>query len=744
MAYRNNVLRFVVVIITLIGIGHFLKAQNINHWEMVVAASDEWKYLPGTSEPVMEWTDLGFDDSGWQSGTGGIGYGDGDDGTEINPTISLYLRKDFTLTDTSVISWAILHIDYDDAFVAYLNGFEIARSNVGYPNLRPGYDMLANTDHEASMYLGGLPDRFIINDSKLKQYIKEGENILALQIHNSSETSSDMTSNCFFSVGIKDESSTYRSVPDWFNDPMEEKSNLPIVVIDTDNRPIDDEIKIMASMKVIDNGVGKMNNFLDTGTDYDGLIGIETRGQSSQMHPKKSYSIETRNELGEGIDAGLLDMPLEEDWVLNANYMDKTLLRNAFCFHLGGLLFGDEWQPKFRFCELYLDGDYKGVYMLMEKIKRDKNRVNIGTLRPEEITGDDLTGGYIIKADKTWDLGINDYFTSRPSVTYPGSRNVDFTYVYPKAKNIVFEQKKYIQDYLVDFQNALNGEEFGEVNTGFRKYIDLASFIDFQIINELGNNVDGYRYSTYFYKKKDSNGGKLYAGPLWDFDLCFGNQQMEFATYYNRTDVWLYANYGTDESFPMHWWARLMQDEGYTEDFNTRWHTLRAGVLKTENLMAYLDDTIAYMGEAIDRNFQRWPILGQPVWPVFDPWGQTYDEEVTYFKTWLNDRLEWMDANIALPTPVEIVDNLKQDVRIYPNPVRNQFNLSFSTRNNNEINVELYDLNGKNVYSYSYIPLGAGLQQKHINIPPLQPATYFVKINQGGAYIGHQKLLIVK
>jgi len=127
---------FLVTLLLLVS-SAIVKSQNVNHWEMVVAAADTWKYFPGTSQPPVNWLDSTFDPQTWASGPGGFGYGDGDDATVINAAASVYFRINFSLVDTSNILWAILNVDYDDAFVAYLNGHEIARANIGTVGDRP-------------------------------------------------------------------------------------------------------------------------------------------------------------------------------------------------------------------------------------------------------------------------------------------------------------------------------------------------------------------------------------------------------------------------------------------------------------------------------------------------------------------------------------------------------------------------------------------------------------------------------
>lgn len=712
-----------------------IKAQAINHWETLIMAGDIWHYHIGITEPPSNWAANDFDDSSWLTGPGGIGYGDGDDATFISSVTSVYLRRNFDLVDTSVISMAILNVDFDDGFVAYLNGHEIARVNIGTSGTRPLFNQFALLNiYEAQIPSGGVPARFIINYDTLSKYVIQGGNILSLQVHNCDATSSDLSSATWFSVGIEDNSFNYRTVPGWFNDPSQTTSNLPLLVIDTWGQPIVNEPKIKAWLKVIDNGPGQLNNIIQDGTDYDGFIGIEQRGQSSQMFPKKSFSIETRDSAGTNLSVTLLGMPAEEDWVLYAPYSDKTMLRNAVTFDLGSKM--GNWQPGYRFCEVYLNGAYNGVYMLMETIKRNKNRVDINKLNPDEIAGDSLTGGYIIKVDKTWDLTSAEFFSTHPSNTYKNARNYNFTYVYPKSYEIVPGQKTYIYNYLLDLENNLNGSTFKDPVNGFRKYIDLNSFVDFQIMQELTNNVDGYRYSTFFYKKRDSDGGKLYAGPLWDFDLCYGN--VDYSDLNLSTSRWLYPNYGTNENYPMHWWARLMEDNGYRDSLAKRWKELREGPFKTDSIMAYIDDNIQNLGVAVDRNFAKWPVLGEYVWPN-DFIGATYGQEIGYLKTWITNRLNWMDVNIRY---TGVSNALNNKLLVYPNPVNSEMNIRLNLSLENKIDIEIFDLMGKKVFSDKYSPVIPGLQEIKIYIPKRLTGYFILIVRHGEQVIARQSVVI--
>ena len=188
-----------------------------NHWESAILAENEWKYFPGNSAPPFNWKELSFDDSAWNSGIGGFGYGDGDDGTVITGVPSIFFRKEFVISDLEEISSMVLHADHDDAYVAYLNGVEIGRSDniEGDP---PNYNALANSIEEAGLYQGIYPENKILLNDQLSDLINVGNNVLAVQIHNQSLLSTDLSGNFFLSAGIVSNSSYFQQTPLWFQE----------------------------------------------------------------------------------------------------------------------------------------------------------------------------------------------------------------------------------------------------------------------------------------------------------------------------------------------------------------------------------------------------------------------------------------------------------------------------------------------------------------------------------------------
>ena len=190
----------------------------VDHWETAVKSNTTWRYFAGTSQPDTNWRNLSFNDNVWSSGTGGIGYGDGDDQTSISSNSkSVMMRKTFTVTDTGDIVKAIFNIDFDDGFVAFLNGSEIARKNFGVVGDRPSYNDLASASHEARMYQGDDPDSFYIDPVYLKTILKLGSNVLAVEVHNQTSSSNDLSAIPFLSFGMQTSGMTFSTPPTWFN-----------------------------------------------------------------------------------------------------------------------------------------------------------------------------------------------------------------------------------------------------------------------------------------------------------------------------------------------------------------------------------------------------------------------------------------------------------------------------------------------------------------------------------------------
>ncbi|HYF66670.1 MAG TPA: CotH kinase family protein [Ohtaekwangia sp.] len=646
------------VILILICFWVTLKAQDVDHWETVVYGNETWKYFPGVSDPGADWFSLDYNDNHWQSGSGGFGYGDNDDGTTLSPVLSVFLRKRFNITNVADIERIMLHVDYDDGFIAYLNGAEIARSNMGTQTIVP-FDQPSSGFHEAVLYQGGVPEGFSVSEEMLQNLLKPGQNVLAVQVHNENINSSDLSAAAYLSAGMNITSATYGMVPSWFSLPFEfTSSDLPIIVINTNGQQIIDDPDIVADMGIIDNGLLR-NHLTDPFNNYNGKISIEIRGESSQMFPKKSYRVETQDASGNNLNAPLLGMPSENDWVLYAPYSDKTMIRNVLTYKMGRDM--GRYAPRTRYAELVINGKYEGVYVLIERIKRDKNRVDIATLNPDEISGDDLTGGYLLRVDK---IDANDYpaWTSVPVPRVPHTNLINFQFVDPEGEELAKIQQDYIKQFIFDFESTLSKSDY-KTTRQYLQYIDASSFIDFMIVSEIGKNVDAYIFSTYLYKDKDSNDKRLHMGPLWDFNLAYGN-----VDYQNNSQFapgWTY-----NDEYRMYWFVRLMRDPVFYNQFVCRWRTLRETTLTNDYFTEAIDSISTALTEARHRNYERWKILGTYIWPN-QYVGATYEDEISFLKNWIQDRLSWMDNN--LPATCAVITDVNPDVEkynftVFPNP----------------------------------------------------------------------------
>jgi len=664
-------------------------------WRTAIYSDDNWDYYIPETELDENWNTIDYDISSWMNGQGGFGYGDDDDGTIIDPTLSVYLRKSFSVENFSLFEEAILHADYDDGFIAYINGHEIGRSgNLGNSGEFISYNTTTSTDHEASLYNGVYPESIILDPESLDSLLVNGENLLAIQVHNVGISSSDLSSNFFLSFSMANNSSYFGPVPDWFVPPFNfSSSHLPIININTYNQEIISETRIIAHMGIINNS-NEINNLADPFNDYDGRISIEIRGSSSQMFPKKQYALETQDSVGNNNNISVLGLPEENDWILYAPYSDKSLIRNYLAYKLARDL--GRYASRTRFCELVIDGDYKGLYLFMEKIKRDDNRIDISKLETDEISGDDLTGGYIIKVDK-WDgENNNGWYSELPD---DPSTGFYYQYHYPKPDEIVPEQEQYIRNYLSNFESILLSANYNDPNSGYYSYIDLGSFVDVSIISEISKNVDSYRLSAYMYKNKNSVDSLLIMGPIWDYNLAFGN-----ADYYSGWDIngWQVKNdISENDSFRIpFWWQIIWDDQNFREAFYERWNNLRLSVLSIDSILNSIDSAVMIIGEAQNRNFQRWPILGEYVWPNAYV-GEDYLGEINYLKNWITDRVGWIDQqflNAKDGTVLSMVYTLNDP---FPNPFNPVTNLDYILPKDELVDINIYDISGnlvRNLY----------------------------------------------
>lgn len=641
---------------------------QVHHWETIVKDNSTWKYQVPTAASSPEWISPSFTVNSWLQGIGGFGFGDGDDNTIIpSSSVSVYTRIEFNILNINQIVAMALHFDYDDGFVAYLNGTELARNGLSGTG-QPTYNQLASISHEAKLYQNQNPDQLVFNQNQLAGLLLNGTNVFCVEVHNQLANSNDFTCRNFLSVGVNNPSITYGPTPSWFVPPfILTSSNLPIVVLDTYNVDIPDEPKIDGTMGIIFNGDNQMNYLSDPFNEFYGQIAIEKRGSSSNEFPMKSYGLETRGPDSVNYNVSLFDWPSDNDWILHAPYTDKAMIRNVLTYDLGRQM--GQYAPRTKLCEVILNGSYIGVYVLMERIKVNPGRVDVDPLLYSDTLDNHLTGGYIIKVDKTTSGGIIAW-TSPYTAQAPSTGPIYYQMHDPELNEMHPDQFNYIKTYVNNWETALKGVNFANPQIGFRAFSDELSFIDYLLINELSKNVDGYRISTFLHKKRFSEGGKIHAGPLWDFNLGWGN-----ANYCQggQTSGWE-INFnsvcqGNGALMNPFWLNRMLQDTIFANNVNCRWTDLRTSILSDSRLIQYIDSMATTLTEPAVRNFNRWPILGVYVWPN-NFIGNTYQEEITYMKNWILARTAWMDANMFGTCYSLGLDHSKSNVKIVPNPAQ--------------------------------------------------------------------------
>ena len=415
---------------------------------------------------------------------------------------------------------------------------------------------------------------------------------------------------------------------------------------------------------------GVMDIYIEESHVFSSTIGIEYRGSTSyRLSDKKSFGIELWDESNDGYDAQILGFPEEEDWIFTGHVFraaDNRIFDPSLMHHyLGYQLYRSmgNYASRSRYVELEVNNSYEGVYVFMEKLKRDSNRIDINKLKPSENEGEDLTGGYILKIDKT---SGGDVATDQPLSYYENNWGDDssysealsfrsqydvlggsltsepfgpkqpletyFLYEYPKNDDITPQQKEYIQNYIHGFETALLTDDFSTEERSYTDFIDLDSFLDYFILNELTGNVDAYRLSTYMHKEKSE---PLKMGPVWDLNIGYDRQ------YRVPNTDWIanYNNHVTDDTWMVHfWWPRLLEDPQFQVELQARWIELRSNILSNASVLGLVSETSEFLitNGGIDRNYKKWS--GVDV---------DYNNAVSELESYLEARLSWMDLTIG-------------------------------------------------------------------------------------------------
>ncbi|MEL7534088.1 MAG: lamin tail domain-containing protein, partial [Bacteroidota bacterium] len=403
-------------------------------------------------------------------------------------------------------------------------------------------------------------------------------------------------------------------------------SDLPILIIDTDGQAIGSGTKTASFSALIEPNTTIGRTSLGDLPSFAGRVGYRVRGSSSGGFPKKQFSMELWDEQGEDLAGPLLDLPEESDWVLYApGRYDRSRLNNMIMYDLSNRI--GRYAPRTRFVEVYLNtgggdveaGDYWGLYIIVEKIKRDADRVDVEKLAPSQNSLPELDGGYMLSVDRSYE-GQNRWNTS-----HQGNLN----HVYPKWTDISNEQRDYIRNYLKAFDDTLYGANWTDPEIGYAQYLDVPASIDHHILKCMAHEVDMLRLSTYLYKTR---GGKLAYGPIWDFDRSLQSTDGRD----DNPQGWSYYRTYT-------WWSRLFSDPEFDLAWWDRWYDLRQNDLSTASLNALIDSVGNLAAESVQRDNTRWLSSGYG----FRYGG--YAQEIQEMKNWLQLRCEWIDSEFIAP-----------------------------------------------------------------------------------------------
>lgn len=649
----------------------------------------------------------------------------------LGQQVSAYVRIPFQATQVATIEALRLNVRFDDGFVAYLNGIPVARRNA--PS-SPAWNTPATAVHE------GNPAE-MIDLSDFRQYLQEGNNVLA--IHGMNISSDDMdfliqaelvgyslgdksynymapptpsapngTSYPALAEAVKfslpggvfgtnvvvalstptagatirytldnstpNENSTLYQNPFTLNtsasirarafatgllpsepsvevytlldiDLLNFNSNLPLIILNTYGKDIQPDMpeRVAASVTVINTSTNTGTAYLLDHPDFHGQAGIEGRGQTSWGFDKKPYNMSFRTKDGQDKNVSVLGMPEGADWVLLNIWNDKTLMNDFMAHELFEKM--GHYAVRRHYVEVFLNGshpdnvdssgkvgyeDYIGIYLLLEKIQIADHRVNIAKLSPTDNTEPNISGGYIFTKDKD----------SPGDVNFTTLHGENLKFHDPKGEDLTQVQQNWLVNYINQFERALYGSQWTNANTGYEKYIDVDSFVDYHWIVEFSKQIDGYRLSNYM--QKDRN-GKIKMEPIWDWNLSFGNADYNDG---ESPENWYYSQISLND----HIWLSQLVDSPGDPDFNQkiadRWSVLRTNVFAVTNVLGRMDELTIYLQQAQARDFTRWPRLDDTMWPNPPGLGSanSHQKAVNYVKNWITQRFAWIDSQYLL------------------------------------------------------------------------------------------------
>lgn len=409
-------------------------------------------------------------------------------------------------------------------------------------------------------------------------------------------------------------------------------SHLPVVSIDTGGAVIPGKPQSGQRVREIKNSFvlshisiwekeGKLNS-LQKKADLEIQANIRIRGNSSRTFDKVGYLLKFVDSDGNDKEKPVMGMESNSSWILHGPYLDKSLMRNYMWYNLSGQIM--EWAPDVRFCEVFLNGKYQGIYVMTEQIGMGEGRIAI-----QKFDGKSDVTSYIVCADRESvnDVSYLDNFTS-----YAKRTNSKLEIKYPGAKKLTPDVVEYISKDFSKFEKSLYSFDYDTELYGYENYIDAENFAEYFLINEITQNIDAGSYSTYFYKDVR---GKIKMC-VWDFNNCCDNyieEEQSLAGFYMHDRPWFYM---------------LSKDEKFMETVIDKYRELRNGILSDEAVKDYISSVRAYLGSAIDRNFIVWGYSFEEDKDLLAEGRKigSYEEAVEQYEGRLLRRLGWLDKHI--------------------------------------------------------------------------------------------------
>lgn len=428
---------------------------------------------------------------------------------------------------------------------------------------------------------------------------------------------------------------------------IKQTSNLPVVFVTyADALKIRSGGKVPGRMKIVSDHDGTHAGLDSRPASFEGPIGVKYHGDSSQDYPQKSFNIELRTEAGTDLKLPILGLPSESDWVLVGCWADKTCMRNALAYAMGQR-FG-RWQPTLLFVEVFVNGEYNGLYQLVEDIKT--SRVRLAEPDPAiEGTGPELSGTYIFRREfwgkgKPTDMILKDWASP---VTGAGSVPILYSYAEPDADKITPPQREYLTTYVASFEEMMNGAGWKDPTTGYQDWVDVKSWVDYALMQEVSNNVDAYFKSAYYVKQRDTNErrGRLLMAPLWDFNIAFGNANYRDGWKVDNFAAWMnrYGGAACSDYVPLpaacmgdknncystekqiagchnipylpFYWEKIWEDPKFQDAVKCRWNELRkpGGPLTAEFVDSHVQEWTGVLQKGFPRHITRWAAARRPI-----------------------------------------------------------------------------------------------------------------------------------